>query len=76
MSLYNYTPSDIIPSLVNPPGKEEKIRQLFVDVGCFEKICEVLSLVKEEAKEVSTPTPHSTLPHTFHTHSLLKRRAY
>ena len=28
------------------------IQELFVDLGCFEKICESLTLVKEEASQV------------------------
>ena len=45
-------PADIVPSLMNPPGQAATLKQLFVDVGCFEKICEVLSIVKEEAQKV------------------------
>ena len=37
---------------MNPPGQAASLKQLFVDVGCFEKICEVLSIVKEEAQKV------------------------
>ena len=29
------------------------VQELFVEVGCFEKIVEVLRLVKDQAKEVT-----------------------
>ena len=37
---------------MSPPGNAPVLRQIFVDVGCYEKICEALSLVREEAQQV------------------------
>lgn len=55
---------------MNPPGQINPLKKLFVEVGCFEKICEVLSTVKDEAKKVHPPThTHTYTPHSTHSFS-------
>ena len=52
-------PSDAIPTLVAPPTNVGQFRHLFIEVGCFVKVNEVMKIMREVLQEVRghrTPT--------------------